>query len=307
MSASETKIPDQQIRKQNWALAGFMLAAPFFVPSMMAMSGILLPASGLFFIWLAWNQKPAIQVLAFISNILILHFAHASDVALSIAPAWLSLCFVFRGLLRLQKGVVTAFLGALAAALILYAAEFLILRKYFGVSVLQWFSTQVEESIKISMNTPNSWLKKSVDELGKDAVVQQVVHEAPAVFMILLISSLWLNLWLASKAIKGFLSKAFWSAVRFPFWIVLPTLICASASLFLTGPAEWLGATFLKGLLTIHALQGLSVLSFFFNRMQLKGLIRWIMGFILVLGATPVLIAAGFFDQWFDFRRKIAL
>jgi uncharacterized protein YybS (DUF2232 family) len=56
--------------------------------------------------------------------------------------------------------------------------------------------------------------------------------------------------------------------------------------------------------MAIYAIQGLSILSFFFDVWRLKGVFR-ALGFVIgVVLMMPLVLSLGFFDLWFDFRSK---
>ena len=57
--------------------------------------------------------------------------------------------------------------------------------------------------------------------------------------------------------------------------------------------------------MAIYALQGLSVLSFFFEAWNVRGLFRALIMVAGVLFMMPLVLSLGFFDLWFDFRSKI--
>ena len=64
------------------------------------------------------------------------------------------------------------------------------------------------------------------------------------------------------------------------------------------------GRNVFKFLMAIYAIQGLSVLSYFFNLWRVRRIFR-ILGYLIgVLMMTPLVLSLGFFDLWFDFRSK---
>ena len=86
---------------------------------------------------------------------------------------------------------------------------------------------------------------------------------------------------------------------------VWPTLACGFGWVVFRGiPADlaWNG---LKFCLALYALQGVAILSVVCDVWGVRGLARGLV-FFLVLGVmTPLLLAVGFFDLWFDFRSKV--
>jgi len=60
-----------------------------------------------------------------------------------------------------------------------------------------------------------------------------------------------------------------------------------------------------KFLMAIYAIQGLSILGFFFDVWKVRGFLRSGAYVIVVLLMMPLLLGLGFFDLWFDFRSKV--
>jgi len=56
--------------------------------------------------------------------------------------------------------------------------------------------------------------------------------------------------------------------------------------------------------MAIYTIHGLSILSFFFDLWNVRGIFRAIGFLISVFVMMPLLLSLGFFDLWFDFRAK---
>lgn len=100
------------------------------------------------------------------------------------------------------------------------------------------------------------------------------------------------------------LGPDFFQTWKAPEFLVWPTLV---SGFFLLVGVKYISPVALnlfKVLMTIYALQGLSILAFFFDLWGVRGLFRTA-GYVLVGSVmTPLLLSLGFFDLWFDFRSK---
>lgn len=86
-------------------------------------------------------------------------------------------------------------------------------------------------------------------------------------------------------------------------------LLIASAGMLLI-PVEWIRFTGLNLLIVclfIYLLQGLAIISFFFKRKQVPRLLRMMFYFLIFAQQyfTILIVAAGLFDLWVDFRKYI--
>jgi uncharacterized protein YybS (DUF2232 family) len=154
------------------------------------------------------------------------------------------------------------------------------------------------------IHLPNSPVKKLVEDQGRDGLFRQLMTELPSGLLIALLLSLWVNLLFASQILPGFLSKSFWTRFRNPEWLIWPTL--ASAALFAFGEHApyFIGLNLFKVLMVFYGLQGLSILAFLMSRHGIEGLGRILIFSVALFLALPLLLALGFFDLWFDFRKK---
>jgi hypothetical protein len=60
----------------------------------------------------------------------------------------------------------------------------------------------------------------------------------------------------------------------------------------------------MKIFLLFYGFQGLSIVTYVLNQKQIYGLMRPLIYGLIIFIASPFAFALGFFDQWFDFRRK---
>ena len=92
-----------------------------------------------------------------------------------------------------------------------------------------------------------------------------------------------------------------WRAPEFLLW---PTILVAAALIFRIEPLEIIANNLFKIFLAIYFLQGLSVLASFLNRFRMKSPLHIPIYAVAILFLWPLLTGVGFFDLWFNFRKK---
>jgi hypothetical protein len=173
-----------------------------------------------------------------------------------------------------------------------------------GLGVIEFLRSEISIGMDHLIHLPNSPVKKLVEEQGRDGLFRQLMTELPSGVLIALLLSLWINLLFASQMVRGFLSKSFWSRFKNPEWLVWPTLASAALYAFGEHAPYYIGLNLFKLLMVFYAFQGLSILGFLMNRHEIAGLGRILIFSVALFLALPLVLALGFFDLWFDFRRK---
>jgi hypothetical protein len=217
---------------------------------------------------------------------------------------WFSIGVSFPLLIRRLKKVPIAFFFSYLLAVLLLVAGALILAHEQHTSVVEYLRTEINFGIDRLLAIPDHPIKKWIAEQGRTELVHNLMTELPSGILIALILCYWFNLLLVFRTLPGFLSRAFWGSYRNPEWLVWPTLACAGLYIYAEHVPFYIGMNGLKVLLVFYGFQGLSIVTHFLNRRQIYGLIRAVIYIFLVLAAAPLAFALGFFDLWFDFRRK---
>lgn len=143
--------------------------------------------------------------------------------------------------------------------------------------------------------------------LGDPAEIEQwkqsLVSELPSAIAVIGLLTIWANLVLLVR-INPLVTLVPVDQWKAPEWLVWPTIVAGSALIFDWGPAGEVARNLFKFFMAIYALQGLSVMAFFFNHWRVGRFLR-LAGYLLsALVMTPLLLSLGFFDLWFDFRSK---
>ncbi|MCE9625612.1 MAG: YybS family protein [Deltaproteobacteria bacterium] len=137
----------------------------------------------------------------------------------------------------------------------------------------------------------------------------------PGMILNLMIFLLWLNIVVARRLFGG-VDKVFSSlgplkAWRLPFlgvWIVIGFAFLAIFDAYVL-KIEWLKLAAMNAFIVftlVYFFQGLAIVAFYLNRWKLSPMIRLALYSVLILFFQPLsflLVAFGFFDSWFDFRK----
>ena len=87
--------------------------------------------------------------------------------------------------------------------------------------------------------------------------------------------------------------------------LVWPTILCAALQLFELGWASNVGMNGFKFLMSLYAIQGISILAYLLEAWGVRGPLRFLIFTGAVLLMLPLVLSLGFFDLWFDFRSKV--
>jgi len=101
------------------------------------------------------------------------------------------------------------------------------------------------------------------------------------------------------------LAPRYFADWKAPEFLILPVLVGGALMVFGKTPWNALGTNILYTALAVYAIQGLSIMSFLMDRWGLFGPLRSILYGIGLLVMLPLILAAGFFDTWFDFRERL--
>jgi uncharacterized protein YybS (DUF2232 family) len=108
---------------------------------------------------------------------------------------------------------------------------------------------------------------------------------------------------------KGFLRRTgiprdFLRKWRSPEWLVWPALFCGAFHVFEVEILSDLARNALIPILLIYFFHGMSILAFFLDSLRLRGPFRVAFYGAAIVFLTPMVVSFGFFDLWFNFRRR---
>ena len=140
-------------------------------------------------------------------------------------------------------------------------------------------------------------------------VIPMVVRLLPGASLASALLTSWLNLLVAKRfcTVRGLPLPAWgpWVQWRAPEMLVWAVILSGFALLLPIQQLKLVAMNVLVVLGTIYLLQGLAIITFYFERWRLPRILRAIFYGFLVLQQFASLgaILLGFFDMWFDFRR----
>lgn len=217
---------------------------------------------------------------------------------------WLGVGIIFPFLIRktskiqLSFGLSFAFLTGLTLLALQFQAHQL------GLGLVDYIRTEFHAGMDQLMQLPNSPVKKLIEEQGREGLFRQLMTELPSGIFIGMVFCLWVNLLFASQVVPHFLSRSFWAGYRNPEWLLIPTLLFSLLFALTDHAPYYIGLNGMKLCLAFYGLQGLSIISYALNRYRILGLGRLVIFSFGIFVASPIVIALGFFDLWFDFRKK---
>lgn len=304
LSHSDGEVPSPRV--PLWVrIAPFFLSAFFYLSAFFAIFSplpvlLLFFRSGRQWAWLALVTN--LLIVAALTGLpsALIYLVFAGSLALTLAE-----CLV-RGK-SLER---TTVMGLVSIAL-LGVAIIVGYSLYFHVHPLTEIRSSITEFVdflgqSMSKDGGNAVMDKAeLEEWKKD-----LLFELPSAVGILSLILIWANLVILlrinPKRIRerlgldpGFIQR--WKAPEFLVW---PTIVIGFFVLIDVGLVSDIARNLFKFLMAIYAIQGLSILSFLFDTWNVRGIFR-LFGYIAVVFLMmPLLLSLGFFDLWFDFRRK---
>jgi hypothetical protein len=144
-----------------------------------------------------------------------------------------------------------------------------------------------------------------VDEWKRSLLI-----EFPSIIAVFALVLVWANLVLLLRANPSKLRESlnlrpsYFKEWKAPDQLVWATIGTGFFLVFNMGVISNVSLNLFKFIMAIYAIQGLSILTYFFDLWGIRGIFR-VLGFsIAVFIMTPVVLSLGFFDLWFDFRSR---
>jgi hypothetical protein len=281
---------------------------PFFLSAFFFMSGLFSLFSPLPLLLTRFRSGRRWALAAMAVN--------SAVVGIATGPEWLAGYLVFivipslvlSELLGLRQSIERSVGGALLA---IVAAGFLVIGGYSWAHHLNAFH-QLHDLVALSVDQiHSSAVAGGLLATGDaDEWKQGLLVELPSALAVLCLVLVWSNLVVLLRINPGGLRESIgladgslrrWKA---PEWLIWPTIGCGFFLLKDMGVASDVALNFFKFLMAVYALQGLSVLAFFFEQWKIRGFFRAAGYLLSVFLMMPLLLSLGFFDLWFDFRSK---
>jgi len=179
------------------------------------------------------------------------------------------------------------------------------------IAPMVWLEQQVQVVFDQVLAVSAGDSTKLFGGLPPEVAKKNLIQEFPSTLFIFSLIMVWVNFLMLFKfsplvfKSKLNLDFTFLKTWRAPDYLVWPTILSGATLLIDMGTLSLVGLNVFKVLLSIYAIQGLSVLSYFLDHWKVTGMLRSAGYLIVVFLVTPFLLALGFFDFWFNFRSKV--
>ncbi len=287
-----------------------MQLLPFFLSALLFLSALFTVFSPLPLMLIAIRGKTKFIVLAFLTNL----------VWVTLGAGWVSTGFYFSmiGVIGLALPQFLLRGWSLEKSMLYSFGWMLVGLLFFGViywqvtGILPWVGIQEQVSFVVDQLNQNNQLPSGPSsQLPIEVLKKNIWIEMPSALAIFCLIAIWINITLfirlgapethekISFKLTDFKN---WKAPDFLIW---PTILAGASLLNDFGLTSNIGVNVFKFLMAIYALQGLAILGYFFDHFGIKGIFRSLLILFIVLLMMPLLLAIGFFDLWFDFRKKL--
>lgn len=311
-SSGSPILPDPQAR---FSFPWWMKVAPFFLSAALFLTGFFAVFSPLPLLLAYFHKSRRWAWLASLTNALVVFgLTGWSGVAIYLILVLVTALSLSEWV-RLKLSMEMSVLLTLLTVFVVGVGSGLVYCSIHHLSPMNELREYISQSVNTVFQTLNSsqWMTTESDSSVADLEEwkRSFLVEFPSAVAICALAFVWANIVLLFKMNPGkvrerlgldaqFLQK--WKASEFLVW---PTIISGFFLLFDAGTVTDVALNCFKFLMAIYALQGLSILSYFFDLWGIRGLFRGVGFVIAVLLMTPLLLSLGFFDLWFDFRAKL--
>lgn len=214
-----------------------------------------------------------------------------------------------------QKNYSIEVITILPALILLGAIVFYVFYSASQLSISAWrliekyFTQAVELNIKFYSQLPLKPEELKAIQDSKPAVINLFTGIFPALCIIMVLFIVWVNTLMGNRALykAGVVLPQLSSLCewRAPGWLVW--FFIAGGALSLLGQANirlW-GLNVFLVVSFIYLLQGLAIVSFFFQHKNIPFFFRWISYFLIAIQQILMIAIAviGLFDIWIDFRK----
>jgi hypothetical protein len=284
----------------------------FFLSALLFWSGFFSLLAPLPLLITAVSLPPVWWLMALISNsaLIYLVLGKASFLFYSVfvlAPA-VMIPLLFRRSFSLNSVILYTLAAMVVVAFVIWSAHSLIQ----GLSPWSGFKVEVGRWIDfIAKTVPEENLKTWFQGLSPDEMKEKFLVQFPSSFLIVSLMLIWANVLIVLQINAGGvrdhlgLAPGFFKHWRTPEFFLWPTIVFAGAMIFLDGWIQDIGLNGFKVMMSLYAVQGLAILTYFFDAWGIRGLFRAAAFMVVLLFMLPLVLSLGFFDLWFDFRSKL--
>ncbi len=184
---------------------------------------------------------------------------------------------------------------------------------HLSISPVQLIEKHISEAVDLNIRL-YSRLPLKPEEIkaitdSRAAVVQLFVRIFPALCIISVLFTIWINMLLGSKILRRngvqipvLSGLAEWKA---PNWLVWVLIAGGGMSLIPQTFVRYPGINIFLVAAFLYLIQGLAIVSFFFQNKNISTFFRWLLYFLIAIQQMLMIAiaAVGFLDIWIDFRK----
>ena len=293
-------------RTQFWSKV-----APFFLSAVLFLSVFFTVVSPMPLLISRLKTKAPLWWLALVTNTAIIALLQPGLSSVFFYGATVGVIAAVFPVFALSKKITLPYAGLLTLACVGAVAICggMLVSVWQGDAAFQLPWPWLEREIAVSVDAAKQVLSFDAAELIE--LKARVLKEMPNSLVLFAAVLIWVN---ASILIRYNIhrfrdrvgaSKDLLVQFKVPELWVWPALALTAAAYFLTGPIADLSRVGMTVFLVFYATQGLSVITFYFERFKLGPWGRSLILAAVLFFALPLIPAVGFFDLWFDFRAKV--
>jgi len=290
------------------------------------LAACLLPFAGLFFLLflplvlyvLCFLADPGKTLIAFLASLcvvtILLWALNASAPAPALTAAGLAGMLMFW---TVQKRFSVEGVVLLPSLLLVGAIAFYFIYGGMQLSITPWqlVEKHIQEAVELNIRL-YSRLPLNAEEIqsitdSKPQMISLFTMIFPALCIIAALFTVWINLLAAGRLLKsrGILPASLsalseWST---PAWLVWIFIAAGGMSVVPMAPVRFSGVNLFLVASFIYFLQGLAIVSFFFQHRNISSFFRFLTYFLIAIQQMLMIAiaAVGLFNLWVDFRKYL--
>lgn len=178
-----------------------------------------------------------------------------------------------------------------------------------GQLVEKYITEAVELNMEFYSRMPLNPEEITALQENKPSIIALFIRIFPAIGIISILFTIWINFIMVHQILRktGVLPQLYstlseWSA---PPWFVWIFIAAGGLSFIAENQLHYFGINVLLVASFVYLLQGLAIVSFFFQKKNISMFFRWLVYFLIAIQQMLMIaiVAVGFFDLWVDFRK----
>lgn len=294
------------------AMPKWLRVLPFFLSSLLFLSGFFAILAPLPLLLLAFQGGRRWLLFGAITNAALTLVA-AGPVSLAFYAVFIVVSSTaLSELLKKGRRPESAAAWTLLSMVLVGAAAIAIHSQLQGIDPIAGVRQEVNRVVDyLIQSLPPETRSEWIGDAAPDEVKRSILIDLPFAISVFSLLMVWANLMAVLRLNPGGirervgLTPDWFKNWKAPEWLIWPTIACGFFLVVEVENVSLVALNLFRFLMTIFAIQGLSILSFLFDTWKVQGLFRSLGYFAVIFLMMPLLLSIGFFDTWFDFRSKL--